>query len=545
MKCISSRALSALALALSLAPAALAQKQAAPFEPERQALPIPVGLERLDVMPVVLRPSQAGTLRGPGCPQTIVSHTNANFTSGSFVVQAGFAQNEVAAASYTLPAAAFPVKIDLMEFILATSNASVQTITQWSVLVWEGNPNTGTLIAEYSSDDTILAHARVGPGTAGLNIQVSVDPGDPEQIFITNSGGSNTFTIGFRIDVHNNQTANPCFTAPPSSSNAFPCTDTSGLQQATRNWLFGVNCGTFGCPANGGWSTFQNLNVLCRPSGDWVMRATWSSINCEPQSTGSCCASGVCSITTSPECQLAGGTWTLNASCIPNPCPSTTGACCFGNSCQILEPAACTGFGGTFIGLGVACGAGNVCPLGACCLPDGSCTAGLSGPACVGLGGAFQGVGSSCSPNNCPQPTGACCSATNFCFPLTQANCLAIPGATWQGPLTACEPNPCGGATTGACCTGGICAVTTQAECTGPNTSFAGVGTVCNDPGNNTQPCCRADFNQDDTVAVPDIFAFLSAWFAGDDSANFDGEGASPTVPDIFAFLSAWFAGCN
>ena len=49
------------------------------------------------------------------------------------------------------------------------------------------------------------------------------------------------------------------------------------------------------------------------------------------------------------------------------------------------------------------------------------------------------------------------------------------------------------------------------------------------------------DVNGDLVVNVPDIFAFLSAWFAG--TADFDGSGAT-NVPDIFAYLSAWFAGC-
>ncbi len=54
---------------------------------------------------------------------------------------------------------------------------------------------------------------------------------------------------------------------------------------------------------------------------------------------------------------------------------------------------------------------------------------------------------------------------------------------------------------------------------------------------------CVADFDNDGTVAVPDIFAFLSAWFAGDSSADIDGT-PGIAVPDIFAFLSLWFAGC-
>jgi hypothetical protein len=56
---------------------------------------------------------------------------------------------------------------------------------------------------------------------------------------------------------------------------------------------------------------------------------------------------------------------------------------------------------------------------------------------------------------------------------------------------------------------------------------------------------CPADFDGNGAVTVPDIFAFLSAWFAGNPVADFDRSGSAPNVPDIFAFLSAWFAGCS
>ncbi len=55
---------------------------------------------------------------------------------------------------------------------------------------------------------------------------------------------------------------------------------------------------------------------------------------------------------------------------------------------------------------------------------------------------------------------------------------------------------------------------------------------------------CEADFDGNDEVAVPDIFAFLSAWFAEDAAADFDSMNGLG-VPDIFAFLAAWFAGCG
>ncbi len=58
--------------------------------------------------------------------------------------------------------------------------------------------------------------------------------------------------------------------------------------------------------------------------------------------------------------------------------------------------------------------------------------------------------------------------------------------------------------------------------------------------GGNT---CLADFDHNGIREVPDIFAFLSAWFAMSPSADIDGV-PGIGVPDIFAFLSLWFAGC-
>lgn len=55
-------------------------------------------------------------------------------------------------------------------------------------------------------------------------------------------------------------------------------------------------------------------------------------------------------------------------------------------------------------------------------------------------------------------------------------------------------------------------------------------------------PSVDLDFDGRRTIA--DVFEFLAAWFAGEDRANFDGEGDSPSIQDLFAFLAAWFAGC-
>jgi hypothetical protein len=99
------------------------------------------------------------------------------------------------------------------------------------------------------------------------------------------------------------------------------------------------------------------------------------------------------------------------------------------------------------------------------------------------------------------------------------------------------------GPTDGACCAGSNCSVTTPAACVGANTHFAGLGTVCNVPGNYTTPCCKADYNQNGSVTVQDIFDFLGGYFSVNPNADINGSG-SVTVQDIFDFLAAYFGGC-
>jgi hypothetical protein len=76
---------------------------------------------------------------------------------------------------------------------------------------------------------------------------------------------------------------------------------------------------------------------------------------------------------------------------------------------------------------------------------------------------------------------------------------------------------------------------------------FASIGAndekVVKFPPVDCNPPCPADFDGNGSAEVADIFAFLSAWFAGSASADFD-ENGQVQVNDIFAFLSAWFAGC-
>jgi hypothetical protein len=56
-------------------------------------------------------------------------------------------------------------------------------------------------------------------------------------------------------------------------------------------------------------------------------------------------------------------------------------------------------------------------------------------------------------------------------------------------------------------------------------------------------PWCAADFDHSGGLTQLDIFAFISAWFAGDPRADFNHANGLETQ-DIFAYLNAWFVGC-
>jgi len=177
---------------------------------------------------------------------------------------------------------------------------------------------------------------------------------------------------------------------------------------------------------------------------------------------------------------------------------------------------------------------------GACCAADGSCS--LVVPAsCTGT---FVG-GATCSGVACPQPAQACCAAAGSCTLADSAAC-ASSGGTAQGPGSVCSPNPCP-QPSAACCRGSTCEVLAPSLCVSPG---PGIGALtasgaCNPPGVSVGACCLADFDKAGGRTVGDIFAYLSAWFAGSSYASIQSNGAAtPTVGDIFGFLSAWFAGC-
>jgi len=444
--------------------------------------------------------SEGGTA-GAGCPQVISTHTNASFEGGQYIVQAGFAQQEIAATSYLVSPGDFPLRIDLVEMIFATSNATVQTTTKWTVMVWEGTPATGTLKYSYSSNGVDLPHLVMSPGTNGTNVQFGIDPGDPEQMILLDNG-SHTFSVGYRIDEHNAQTQDPCLVAPPSNSNAFPTTDVGGLQSPSSNWLFAVNCGALGCPA--GWKNFSQIPTICRPTGDWVMRVTWTPQNCEIP--GACCLpNGTCQVLANSSCLNQGGTFAGEGTqCTPNTCAQNVCPCCFvaTGGCVTLSPAACASAGGIAGPTGQTC-SGYVCfPTGACCLPTGECIGPVSPAACQAQGGVFQGNATTCSAGTCPEPLGAACFPTGFCLQLTAAQAAAA-GATWAGPNTSCADTN----------------------------------------GNGTADACEssnpADLNGDGVVSSADLSILLGAWGASGGPADLNNDG-SVGSPDLTILLGNW-----
>ena len=444
-----------------------------------------------------------------GCQQTS-THLSNGFDDNQWTAQAGFAEQEIMAASYTLNPSDFPIRIDTVLGLFVTSNTTVTTTTRYTVFVWEGTPQSGSVVAQFSSDDVILPNLTMPPGNGATLLEVSVDPGDPEQIIVQNNGTA-TFSIGFRIDDHNNQTQNPCLIAPPSSSNAFPATDTNGLNNATNNWLFAVNCGPFGC--NAGWARFSQLGI-CTPSGDWALSSTWTSLSCTP-GVGACCLpDGSCELDAQENCVARGGAFQGDGTVCENVgCEIPPQACCFEatGGCLNLDPEDCMNAGGVPGGIGTTCDTVVCFPEGACCLPDGSCADGLSPEECAMLNGTFEGDGTTCDDVTCPEPTGACCFQNGFCLELTEGDCGDV-GGTWGGVGTICE-----------------------------DADGNGDFDICEGPAGCNAADIAAPF---DVLDLADIGAFVTAFMSQDPAADLADPSGVFDLADLSAFVTAFTNGC-
>ena len=461
-------------------------------------------VENLYVGPGGVRPGPFDPGPWRAC-NALSSHAVASaFNVGSQVnMQAGMIAGESFAATYTLPASDFPLRISMTEVLFA-SQASLTTTTAWTITYWSGLPTTGTQVASFSSDGTILPHVSVAGGCApqacATLMQFAVEPTDPEQIIIADDG-SHSFTVAIRIDQFNTPTS--CSQSPPSSSNAFLCTDVGGLNQGANNWLGAVPC-PLGCPA--GWTRFSSLNVFCRPSGDWVSRTTWTSLSCTP-GVGACCLpNGTClDGQAQSACTGQNGTFQGDGStCGTVTCPQPSAACCFTNGqCLNMTSVNCSTAGGNWLP-GSSC-SGSTCPTGSCCLPMGQCLSGVTSAECSTQGGTFRGVGTTCA-SPCPQPSGACCLSNGNCLTLTQVDCGVIPGSNWAGALTSCA-------------------------------------TAC------AQPCyANCDTSTGSPVLTANDFqCFLNRFAAGQSYANCDQSTGTPnlTANDFQCFLDRFASGCT
>ena len=429
------------------------------------------------------------------CPQVQVALTDSDFGVGKYILQAGFAEGEILAASYDVPTEDFPIRIDLAQVLFATYNTNVQTTTHWSIYVWDGTPSNGQLVATFSSDNIILPHLVMPPGTTGMIISVSVDPEDPEQIYIYNDSGQNKFTIGFGIDQHNNP-GSPCISAPPTNSNAFPTTDTSGLQFPQENWINAVD-GTF-CVCGSGWFTFQQFPSLCTPSGDWVLRASYTSINCTVEPAACCIDATTCVDLSPSDCEALGGViQNPGSACATFTCGQGDGACCIKvtGACVDFDVSTCLTVGGIHMGEGTLCSDITCFPEGACCLNNGNCIGSVSPEDCLAVGGAFQGDSTTCAGSNCPQPIGACCGG-DWCLDLIEDDCDAVAG------------------------------------------DWSGMNTTCTDD-NICTPTCPEDVTGDGVVNVSDLLAIVGGWGSDDPALDIDGNGSVDT-PDLLAVIAAW-----
>lgn len=372
-----------------------------------------------------------------------VSHTDASFEGGEYLLQQGFAEGEMFAATYQVPANHFPITFRQLNFILAQS-ANVSTLTHYTVFIWYGDPGGATNsveIARFNSTEDLIP-VQMDPGVNGTNVQVVVDAGDTDQIVIDDTLGLGRFSVGVRIDQHNNPWAEPCL--PQSvhlQSNAFPVVDTSGLSSLNGNWLYGVECIVQICPV--GWSSFGQLTQgVCRPSGDWVIKANYE---CAFElSVGACCQpDGMClDDIVNTVCQQFGpdATFYEGQSCDMVDCPDPVGGCCALGTCLTSQTEQeCLAFEGTFLGGGSNC-AGSPCAAGACCSPDGTCEE-VTESECVASGGTFQGANVTCGDADCPQPTGACCFGDICVDDQLQQNCEV--SGNWQGAFSLCESVTC------------------------------------------------------------------------------------------------------
>ncbi len=517
----------------------------------------PIHYERIPVSRIVV-PAEPGARTAHGnCGDSLAGHSSADFVGpDDFSVVTCFAELEIAAASFSVDEGFFPIEVTSVEMVFA-SLSEAPTTTTVTLEVWPGNP--GGALAGFVVGDFVLDPKM---GITSVVVDLRQNP-----IVVNHDDGApNTFSVGYRLDVHNDQTGSGCSCLDiPVSSNAFPTADTDGVDHPADNWYFEDPGCLFAC--NAGWIRFQDMGIDCVPSGDWALQATWRPVNCPD--FGACCDDdGTCQNQFALECNTAGGTFQGVGSmcgdgivdCEPKgSCCLVVGenAYCFDNQTE----DACSGLGGEWLGIGSVCdtdgnGIDDACApeLGACCLPDGSC-ASRTQDDCAAGGGQYHGdqtvclsvdcVGACCAGASCLEDTpadgcpfnwygplsscgdqpspclqllapGACCKVTGECEILDKADC--VDPDSWQGPNSTCEGSMCD-QPLGACCgTGaqgcGCASNVTAATCVELGGSWAGPNSTCATDCTTCQACCKCQ--DSGVVTCIDVQPSVCTQFGGE-----------------------------
>ena len=110
---------------------------------------------------------EARTAHGPATPR--LPGPDASFNGGSYRVEAGMAQGEMLAATYTLTAADFPIHIDFVRDCLLeprTPSSPCRRRRSGSVLYYSGTPLAGSLVDTASRRmGTSSPHIIIPPGS--------------------------------------------------------------------------------------------------------------------------------------------------------------------------------------------------------------------------------------------------------------------------------------------------------------------------------------------------------------------------------------------
>ena len=112
---------------------------------------VPIRGDGLPSITGIIEIPSSGQSRGVAtgdCEAVTVTHSSATFEQGDvqeLVLQAGFAEGEVAAAEVQVDPSEFPIRIDQTEMQFGQQNAP-QTTTQWTWLVYEGEPSPGNVV---------------------------------------------------------------------------------------------------------------------------------------------------------------------------------------------------------------------------------------------------------------------------------------------------------------------------------------------------------------------------------------------------------------